>query len=68
MPIITLNPRQRFVMLRGDWLLADQSVEAPYRNSWETDELFENHSCMIVGDEEELEKLTEGKVEIAFQL
>jgi ribulose-bisphosphate carboxylase large chain len=50
------------------WGLAvGQSVGNPnVRNSWETDELFENHSCMILGDEKALESTSSGKVIIAF--
>lgn len=50
------------------WNLAiGQSVGNPnVRNEWETDELFENHSCIILGDERELEAYTSGPVVIAF--
>jgi ribulose-bisphosphate carboxylase large chain len=50
------------------WNLAiGQSVGNPnVRNEWETDDLFERNSCIIVGDEKKLAKLTEGIVEIAF--
>jgi len=50
------------------WNLAiGQSVGNPkQRNSWETDELFENHSCVIVGNESELKKTNKGNVTIAF--
>ncbi len=50
------------------WNLAiGQSVGNPnVRNEWETDELFENHSCIILGDERTLEAYKEGPVEIAF--
>jgi ribulose-bisphosphate carboxylase large chain len=50
------------------WSLAiGQSVGNPnVRNSWETDELFENHSCLVMGDEDELSKKSEGNVSIAF--
>jgi len=50
------------------WNLAiGQSVGNPsVRNEWETDELFENHSCLIVGDESILKTQTEGTVKIAF--
>lgn len=50
------------------WNLAiGQSVGNPnVRNEWETDELFENNSCIIIGSETSLEKKTEGLVEIAF--
>jgi ribulose-bisphosphate carboxylase large chain len=50
------------------WNLAiGQSVGNPnVRNLWETDELFENHSCIILGDENMLEGQINGVVEIAF--
>lgn len=50
------------------WQLAiGQSVGNPnVRNSWETDELFENHSCLIIGDENRLNQLKSGLVTIAF--
>jgi ribulose-bisphosphate carboxylase large chain len=50
------------------WNLAiGQSVGNPnVRNEWETDAMFENHSCIIVGDEKKLTKQTEGVVQIAF--
>jgi len=50
------------------WNLAiGQSVGNPnVRNEWETDDLFENHSCVIVGDEQELSNSREGNVQIAF--
>lgn len=50
------------------WNLAiGQSVGNPnVRNEWETDDLFENHSCIIVGDEKLLESQTDGVVSIAF--
>jgi len=52
------------------WNLAiGQSVGNPnVRNEWETDELFENHSCKILADEKEISKIKEGKIEIAFPL
>jgi ribulose-bisphosphate carboxylase large chain len=50
------------------WNLAiGQSVGNPsVRNEWETEELFENHSCIIMHKEEELLEKTEGTVTIAF--
>ena len=50
------------------WNLAiGQSVGNPnVRNNWETDELFENHSCLVVADEEELKDKKKGHVKIAF--
>ena len=50
------------------WALAiGQSVGNPnVRNKWETDELFEKHSCLVLGDEKNLCKMKSGEVEIAF--
>jgi len=50
------------------WNLAiGQSVGNPnVRNEWETDELFENHSCIVMHDEKELLEKREGTVTIAF--
>jgi len=52
------------------WSLSiGQSVGNPnVRNHWETDELFENHSCFVIGDEEDLKLKKEGKVTIAFPI
>jgi ribulose-bisphosphate carboxylase large chain len=52
------------------WALAiGQSVGNPnVRNQWETDELFENHSCVIIGIEKELSATNAGKVKIAFPI
>lgn len=44
-----------------------QSVGNPnVRNVWETDALFEKHSCKILANEEELNHLKSGHVSIAF--
>jgi ribulose-bisphosphate carboxylase large chain len=50
------------------WNLAiGQSVGNPsVRNEWETDALFENHSCIILGDESNMKAYDVGIVEIAF--
>jgi ribulose-bisphosphate carboxylase large chain len=50
------------------WNLAiGQSVGNPnVRNEWETDEMFENHSCIILGDEDWLANNVVGTVKIAF--
>jgi ribulose 1,5-bisphosphate carboxylase large subunit-like protein len=50
------------------WNLAiGQSVGNPsVRNEWETDDLFENHSCIILGDKTDLKNRVWGNVEIAF--
>ncbi len=52
------------------WALAiGQSVGNPnVRNRWETEELFLNHSCIIMEDEEELSSKSKGRVRIAFPL
>lgn len=44
-----------------------QSVGNPnVRNEWETDDLFEKHSCVIIGDEDKLNTSYRAKVRIAF--
>lgn len=50
------------------WSLAiGQSVGNPnVRNEWETDELFENHSCIVLADEDSLLRQSCGHVKIAF--
>jgi len=50
------------------WSLAiGQSVGNPkVRSAWETDELFENHSCLVMADEDVLKQTNSGEVTIAF--
>lgn len=50
------------------WNIAiGQSVGNPnIRNKWESDELFEHHSCLIIGDESYFSSLHTGTIEIAF--
>ena len=52
------------------WNLAiGQSIGNPNNRSvWETDEMFLNHSCFILEDEDLLKKSKAGKVKIAFPL
>jgi len=52
----------------ASWQLAiGQSVGNPnVRNRWETDELFEKYSCLILDTEKNLSQKKEGKVKIAF--
>ena len=52
------------------WNLAiGQSVGNPnVRSQWETEELFENHSCIILGDEDIMSCIKAGKVKIAFPI
>ena len=60
--------RSRTNLRDAAWALAiGQSVGNPnVRNQWETEELFRNHSCMIVGNEEDLSSENHGLVKIAF--
>mgnify|MGYP003110479160 CR=1 FL=1 len=50
------------------WAIAiGQSVGNPnVRSIWETEELFENHSCIILEDEEKLKSIKDGIVSLAF--
>lgn len=50
------------------WNIAiGQSVGNPnVRNEWETDELFEKHGCVILGDETLMSKQTHDTISIAF--
>lgn len=50
------------------WNLAiGQSVGNPnVRNQWETDELFEKFSCIVLDDEETLKKTASGSIKIGF--
>jgi ribulose-bisphosphate carboxylase large chain len=52
------------------WNLAiGQSIGNPHNRSiWETDDMFNNHSCFILHSEDELKSLTEGIVNVAFPL
>lgn len=61
---------QKVYLKEVAWNLAvGQSVGNPnVRNSWESDELFENHSCLIIGDEEYLSRTMFGHVTIAFPI
>ena len=51
------------------WNIAiGQSVGNPnVRNEWETDELFQNHSCIILEDEKVLESKKKAKLRLLFQ-
>ena len=52
------------------WELAvGQSVGNPHvRNRWESDALFDDHSCKIVGNKDELSSKKRGIVQIAFPI
>ena len=60
----------RVSLKEAAWELAiGQSVGNPHvRNQWETEELFEDHSCKVIGDPDELEKKTSGVIQIAFPI
>lgn len=66
--IVKYNLASKTNLRDASWNLAiGQSVGNPnMRNQWETDELFENHSCLVLGNEEELKNSSEGIVEVAF--
>jgi len=55
-------------LAEATWNLAiGQSVGNPnQRNAWESDELFDKHSCIVLGEEAELRNLFKGHVSIAF--
>lgn len=52
------------------WALAiGQSVGNPnVRSKWETEELFENHSCLIEGSEKVLKNMRSGNISIGFPI
>lgn len=66
--VVTYNLKSETNLRDGSWNLAiGQSVGNPnVRNQWESDELFESHSCLIIGSEEDLKTKSEGIVKIAF--
>jgi len=60
----------RSTLRDASWNLAiGQSIGNPNNRSiWETEEMFENHSCVILEDEDYLKTIKEGIVEIAFPI
>jgi ribulose-bisphosphate carboxylase large chain len=54
----------------ASWNIATgQSFGNPsVRSVWETEELYENHSCVVLADENDLLNIKEGIVQIAFPL
>lgn len=66
--IATYNIKSKTTLRDAAWNLAiGQSVGNPnVRNEWETEELFTNHSCIILDDEQELKTKNEGMVKVAF--
>ena len=68
--VVTYNLASKTTLRDAAWALAiGQSVGNPnVRNAWETDEIFEKHSCIILGNEDELRSKKEGEVKIGFPL
>ena len=68
--IVTYYLEAKTSLKHASWNLAiGQSIGNPNNRSvWETDEMFENHSCFILGDEDILSNQTCGSVQIAFPL
>lgn len=68
--IATYQLRGKESLKAAAWELAiGQSVGNPHiRNQWETDELFEKHSCKVIGNPDELEQVKSGIVRIAFPI
>jgi len=66
--IATYKIKSKTNLKEASWNLAiGQSVGNPnVRNEWETEELFNNHSCLILANEKELELEKEGFVKVAF--
>ena len=66
--IATYSVSSSVSLADAGWQIAiGQSVGNPnVRNQWETEELFERNSCIIIGDEELLSSQKVGEVKIAF--
>jgi ribulose-bisphosphate carboxylase large chain len=68
--IVTYFLGAKSSLREASWNLAiGQSIGNPNNRSvWETDQMFMDHSCFILANEEELSKSKEGIVKIAFPL
>jgi len=68
--IVTYFLRGKTSLREASWNLAiGQSIGNPNNRSvWETEEMFQNHSCVILAQESELNVVKEGNVKIAFPL
>ena len=66
--VVTYDVQSTKSLKDAAWNIAiGQSVGNPnVRNRWETEDLFRNHSCLIIGNEKELETKKSGQVKIAF--
>ena len=68
--IVTYYLEAKTSLRDAAWNLAiGQSIGNPNNRSvWETEEMFENHSCFILANEEYLKSTKVGNVKIAFSL
>lgn len=72
--IVTYDLKSKSTLADAAWNLAiGQSVGNPkLRNRWENDELFENHSCLVLYEDEDARNRMnygrEGEVRIAFPI
>jgi len=64
----TYKIKSKTTLSAAAWDIAvGQSVGNPsIRNKWEDNDLYENHSCLILNNKDILEKTNEGFVDIAF--
>ncbi len=68
--VATYEVRSTKSLRDAAWNIAiGQSVGNPtMRSVWETDDLFQNHSCVIVGNESAMSKITTGTVVVGFPI
>jgi ribulose-bisphosphate carboxylase large chain len=66
--IATYKAKSKTTLSQLAWDIAvGQSVGNPsIRNKWEDDELYQNHSCLILNNKDILDKTNEGFIDIAF--
>lgn len=66
--VIKYQLESKTSLAEAAWNLAiGQSIGNPSaRSEFETEDLFKDHSCIILGNEEDLKQVKEGSVEIAF--
>ena len=68
--IVNYYLKSKSSLKEAAWNLAiGQSIGNPNNRSiWETDKMFEDHSCIILANENYLSSIKEGVVELAFPL
>lgn len=68
--IVTYRLKGAISLRNAAWDLAvGQSIGNPaVRSIWETEQMFQDHTCKILGNEQELSRYTAGMVKIAFPL